>query len=191
MTELHAIDHPTPGVSEESLSFTINYLVTDADGDTADGSMAISVNDDTPTTSANAAVQLDDDALTGGNPGGTGDVHPDRVNATGTLAIATAPTAPARRCCWTAGRRRASADSLSPDGTGTTSTISQVQDGSPVDVLRVTLTDTSSGDYTVDAAACDRPSGRGCRERSAVLGELSGHRSRRRHGRRLDGDKRQ
>ncbi|MER8587244.1 hypothetical protein NKH19_18800, partial [Mesorhizobium sp. M1338] len=43
-------------------------------------------DDDGPTVSANAAVQLDDDALTGGNAGGTGDVNPDTANTTGTLA---------------------------------------------------------------------------------------------------------
>ena len=31
------------------------------------------------------AAQLDDDALTGGNPGGTGDVDPDTANTSGTL----------------------------------------------------------------------------------------------------------
>ena len=35
--------------------------------------------------SGTAQVLLDDDALTGGNPGGTGD-DPDAVNETGTLA---------------------------------------------------------------------------------------------------------
>ena len=45
----------------------------------------MNVNDDTPTVSANAAVQLDDDALAGGNPGGVGDVTPDTANTTGVL----------------------------------------------------------------------------------------------------------
>ena len=35
--------------------------------------------------SANLTAQLDDDALTGGNPGGTGDVDPDTANTSGTL----------------------------------------------------------------------------------------------------------
>ena len=38
-----------------------------------------------PTVSANLLVQLDDDALTGGNAGGVGD-DPNAVNTTGTLA---------------------------------------------------------------------------------------------------------
>ena len=54
------------------MSFTISYNVTDHDGDSATGSIVVNVDDDTPTVSANAAVQLDDDALSGGNAGGTG-----------------------------------------------------------------------------------------------------------------------
>jgi len=42
--------------------------------------------DDGPAVSANSAVQLDDDALTGGNAGGVGDVDPDTANTSGTLA---------------------------------------------------------------------------------------------------------
>ncbi|RUW74621.1 DUF5801 repeats-in-toxin domain-containing protein, partial [Mesorhizobium sp. M1E.F.Ca.ET.063.01.1.1] len=85
VTQLHAIDHPA-GLDENDVSFTIGYTTTDHDGDTAAGSMSINVDDDTPTVSTNAAVQLDDDALTGGNAGGTGDVNPDTANTTGTLA---------------------------------------------------------------------------------------------------------
>src|SRR5262249_58760445 len=84
VTQLHAIDHPT-GANENDLTFTVNYVTTDHDGDTATGSLSINVNDDTPTVTANAAVQLDDDALTGGNPGGLGDVNPDTANTSGTL----------------------------------------------------------------------------------------------------------
>ena len=61
------------GLDENNQAFTLNYQVTDGDGDTADGTLAIDVDDDTPTVSANATAQLDDDALAGGNPGGTGD----------------------------------------------------------------------------------------------------------------------
>ena len=65
--------------------------------DTADGTLAINVDDDTPTVSANQTAQLDDDALTGGNAGGTGD---DDTDTAKTLAARwgtrSAPTAPAR-----------------------------------------------------------------------------------------------
>ncbi|CDX42809.1 hypothetical protein MPLDJ20_60001 [Mesorhizobium plurifarium] len=47
---MHAIDHPA-GLNENNVSFTIGYTTTDHDGDTATGSLAINVNDDTPTIS--------------------------------------------------------------------------------------------------------------------------------------------
>ncbi|WP_210234953.1 hypothetical protein, partial [Mesorhizobium sp. M8A.F.Ca.ET.208.01.1.1] len=50
VTQLHAIDHPA-GLNENNVSFTVNYVTTDGDGDTATGSLAINVNDDTPTIS--------------------------------------------------------------------------------------------------------------------------------------------
>uniref|UniRef100_UPI001B7F9BA9 nidogen-like domain-containing protein n=1 Tax=Desulfomicrobium escambiense TaxID=29503 RepID=UPI001B7F9BA9 len=46
--QLAAIDHPTPGASEENLQFTLGYQVTDADGDSAFGTLSINVDDDTP-----------------------------------------------------------------------------------------------------------------------------------------------
>ena len=87
MTQNNPIDHPA-GSNENDVAFTIGYRVTDGDGDTIDGSIVINVDDDTPTVSANAAVQLDDDALAGGIAGGTGDVDPDTANLTGTLGHA-------------------------------------------------------------------------------------------------------
>ena len=64
--------------------------------DTADGTLAINVDDDTPTVSANLAAQLDDDALTGGNPGGTGDSIPTRPTPLARWGTHSAPTALAR-----------------------------------------------------------------------------------------------
>ncbi|MCJ9755023.1 hypothetical protein MOV61_30265, partial [Neorhizobium sp. BETTINA12A] len=68
---------------------TISYQVTDKDGDAAatPGTLTINVDDDIPTIGENSLVQLDDDALTGGNPAGNGD-DADSVNATGVLAHA-------------------------------------------------------------------------------------------------------
>src|SRR6185295_6176755 len=40
------------GLDENNQAFTINYRVTDGDGDTVDGSLAINVDDDTPTAQA-------------------------------------------------------------------------------------------------------------------------------------------
>ncbi|HYC94695.1 MAG TPA: DUF5801 repeats-in-toxin domain-containing protein, partial [Sphingomicrobium sp.] len=49
------------------------YTLTDADGDTTTATLTISIADATPTLPDPAAVLLDDDALAGGNAGGTGD----------------------------------------------------------------------------------------------------------------------
>ncbi|WP_294121532.1 DUF5801 repeats-in-toxin domain-containing protein [Sphingomonas sp.] len=85
VSQVAPIDHPA-GLDENNVSFTISYSVTDHDGDSVNGSIVVNVDDDTPTATANAAVQLDDDALTGGNAGGVGDVNPDTANTSGTLA---------------------------------------------------------------------------------------------------------
>ncbi|MGF6690620.1 VCBS repeat-containing protein [Metapseudomonas resinovorans] len=78
------VSHPAGG-DENDLSFTIGYKVTDADGDSAQGSLTINVDDDMPTVTTTAPVQLDDDALYGGIPYGTGDVSPDTSNLGGIL----------------------------------------------------------------------------------------------------------
>ncbi|MDP9422339.1 MAG: DUF5801 domain-containing protein [Pseudomonadota bacterium] len=56
------------------------YTLTDGDGDTTTATLTISIADATPTLPDPAAVLLDDDALAGGNAGGTG----DDVNSAGT-----------------------------------------------------------------------------------------------------------
>ncbi|MBX7513699.1 VCBS domain-containing protein [Qipengyuania sp. GH38] len=62
------------GGDENDLSFTLNYRVTDGDLDTADGTLTINVDDDTPT--ANAVLisgVVDEDALPNGIEGGPSD----------------------------------------------------------------------------------------------------------------------
>ncbi|RJG09115.1 hypothetical protein D3879_25265 [Pseudomonas cavernicola] len=65
--------------------------VTDGDGDTSTDSFGIgddiNFDDDGPTVSANNTVLLDDDALTGGNPGGSGD-DANSADVSGTLGHA-------------------------------------------------------------------------------------------------------
>ncbi|MGH8353380.1 MAG: retention module-containing protein, partial [Pseudomonas sp.] len=79
------LDHPGTSV-EDDLGFQFDYTVTDSNGTTASGSLTITVvDDDSPAVSANQAVQLDDDALSGGIPGGGGD-DPDALNVSGTLS---------------------------------------------------------------------------------------------------------
>jgi VCBS repeat-containing protein len=71
----------TPG----GVSDVFNYTLTDGDGDSSTTTLTINIGNNVPQTGENGVVQLDDDALAGGNPGGVGD-DPDSVNATGTLS---------------------------------------------------------------------------------------------------------
>ena len=159
VTQLHAIDHPA-GLDENDLTFTVNYVTTDHDGDTATSSLSINVNDDTPTVTANAAVQLDDDALTGGNAGGIVDVNPDTANTTGTLAHSYGADGAGTTLLTTAGAVLPSGFTPTVTDGGRTLTISQIQNGVSVAVLQVQLSDTTSGIYTVTQLhAIDHPAG--------------------------------
>jgi hypothetical protein len=91
-----SLTHPVAGSSaaahddQVDLAGLINAVVTvtDGDGDTSTDSVGIgddiNFDDDGPAVSANSTVLLDDDALTGGNPGGTDD-DVNAANASGTL----------------------------------------------------------------------------------------------------------
>ncbi len=74
-----------PGTEDNRPNIAFQYLVTDGDGDSARGTISFNVDDDTPTVDDNALIQLDDDALAGGIPGGTDDAVETAV-LTGTLA---------------------------------------------------------------------------------------------------------
>ncbi|MBX6329688.1 MAG: VWA domain-containing protein, partial [Pseudolabrys sp.] len=85
VTQLHAIDHPghddpnkagTQTSYEDNLDFIVNYRVTDGDGDHADGSIKIDVDDDSPdphVTLASGTLIHDE---TPGIDGGSNDVAP-------------------------------------------------------------------------------------------------------------------
>lgn len=148
LQQLHAIDH-APGGNENDQVFTFRYRVTDSNGDTADGSLKLTVNDDSPVTTKNESVTFDEDAL-GGNLGGVGDYHEGDngpITATGTLSHSYGSDG--------AGTLLLSANGA-PEGfhysvnsSGTVLTVSQMQNGSSVDVIQVSLTDRFSGNYTV------------------------------------------
>jgi VCBS repeat-containing protein len=53
VTQNAPIQHPA-GLDENNLPFTVNYSVTDIDGDTAGGTLSINVDDDTPTVTLTA-----------------------------------------------------------------------------------------------------------------------------------------
>ncbi|MCB2050945.1 MAG: hypothetical protein KDE63_05895, partial [Novosphingobium sp.] len=52
VTQIAAIQHPA-GADENNVQFTLNYSVTDSDGDVANGTLQIDVDDDTPVVGAN------------------------------------------------------------------------------------------------------------------------------------------
>ena len=99
--QLHAIDH-APGGNENNQAFTFHYVVTDSNGDTNnDGTLALTVNDDSPTVAANAPITFDEDALPGGNPAASVTTTPaitGRSRQLARLRTVSALTAPAR-CC--------------------------------------------------------------------------------------------
>ncbi|MBV1931954.1 MAG: retention module-containing protein [Porticoccaceae bacterium] len=98
-----------------------------------------------------SSVQLDDDALKGGNPGGTGDVDPDTANTAGTLVHEFGLDGAGTLGWLTTGAPAGFTYELSGDDL-------LVKQGG-VTVITVTL-DPSSGDYTVTQnAAIDHPEG--------------------------------
>ncbi|MDO9418471.1 T1SS-143 repeat domain-containing protein [Pararhizobium sp.] len=146
------IDHPQgtiPG-REDNVEFTISYDVTDGDGDQVRGTLSINVDDDTPTVGTNTLIQLDDDARTGGNPGGPLDDIETSVltgvlshsgGADGTASILWSPNGfdlPPGGNFWFA---------ISPDSK--TLTITQLQNGDYVGIFKVVITDTVAGTYSV------------------------------------------
>ncbi|MCJ9669507.1 DUF5801 repeats-in-toxin domain-containing protein, partial [Neorhizobium sp. SHOUNA12B] len=151
VAQVAPINHPQgtiPGF-EDNVQFTVSYDVTDGDGDSVRGTISVNVDDDTPTVETNAVIQLDDDMLTGGNPGGVGDDVESQV-LTGTLAnhggadgTASVLWAPNGLTLPNGFWYDLSADSK-------TMTITQLQNGSYVNVFQVTITDTATGAYKVE-----------------------------------------
>ncbi|QCG47739.1 retention module-containing protein [Aeromonas schubertii] len=77
-------NHVQPG-NDTSLGESFAVVLVDEDGDSTNGSLDVTVLDDVPGVGSNALVQLDDDALAGGNAGGVGD-DADAANVSGTLS---------------------------------------------------------------------------------------------------------
>ena len=72
VTQVASIDHPAGG-DENNVQFTINYLVTDSNGDSVEGSFGINVDDDSPNAvvidTTAAEIVLDESPVA---PGGDG-----------------------------------------------------------------------------------------------------------------------
>ncbi|CDX14375.1 putative Outer membrane adhesin like proteiin [Mesorhizobium sp. ORS 3324] len=159
----NTIDNPTDGSEGISLTsglVTLTATVTDNDGDKASQSLDLgskaTFHDDGPSVSANNAVQLDDDALVGGNPGGTGDVNPDTANTTGTLAHSYGADGAGTTLLTTTGIVLPAGFTAAVSNGGQTLTISQ----GATAVLLIQLADASSGNYTVTQLhAIDHPAG--------------------------------
>lgn len=86
VTQNAAISHPAAG-AENDLSFTFNYRVTDKDGDHADSTLVVNIDDDTPTATGTPVTgTVDEDGLTNGLAGGMGDVAGEATTASGSVA---------------------------------------------------------------------------------------------------------
>jgi len=152
---LKPIVHSNSGTTEENLEFTVKYKVTDGDYDTAAGTLKINVDDDTPTALDNAMVNLDDETAlvtyAAPNMGGTDDYDGavPAPNTTGTLAHSYGADGAGSTLLTGTETLPAGFSSAITNG-GTHLTISQMQNGQSVEVLKVTLSDTTSGNYIVD-----------------------------------------
>ncbi len=143
VTQLAAIEHADDAANRENnLQLSVNYQVTDADGDSVNGRVDINVDDDTPVVSRNALIRLDDDALEGGNEGGRAD-NPDSINATGTLAHNYGADGAGTVLLLASHAKPGFTYELNDDQT--VLTISQDDTA----VLQVSLSDTASGNYEV------------------------------------------
>ncbi len=61
-----AIDHPD-AFSEDDIDLTFDFIATDSDGDTADGSFTVTVDDDAPKLTGTVEGTVEEEALTSGN----------------------------------------------------------------------------------------------------------------------------
>ena len=163
-TLLGALDHGPlniGGGDEETLALNLASLftATDFDGDSVvlSGTVLVTVENDIPTVSGNATVQLDEDALANGNLGGSGDFDPltnGPVTANGALSHQYGADEP--------GSIKLTGVTL-PAGLDFTSVVTDTlitvkQHG--VDVLTIALNDAEAGTYTVtQLAAIDHTQG--------------------------------
>ncbi|WP_435200393.1 DUF5801 repeats-in-toxin domain-containing protein, partial [Qipengyuania sp. 902] len=76
------------GGEENDTSFTLTYRMTDGDNDTADGTLTINVDDDTPTATPGTSLtgSVDEDELPGGIEGGPGDIGVVGLTTGGSVA---------------------------------------------------------------------------------------------------------
>ena len=124
---------------EELGSFVINDIIGQAQ------------QNDAPTASANDAIVFDEDGLLGGNLGGVGDFDPATngpITLTGTLVHTFSGEGAGSLVLLGTGAPTGFAYALNANGT--ILTVTQLQNGVNVPVLRITLADTTSGNYTIE-----------------------------------------
>ena len=131
---------------DENYSFDLNYRVTDGDRDIRDGKLTVTVNDSLPTATQSTLVLLDDDAKSGGNPGGTDD-DVDASATTGSLGYSFGADGPGSVTLVNLDPATGFTSALSNNGL--TLTISQ----NGTEVLRVEITNAATGAYTVTQLA--------------------------------------
>jgi VCBS repeat-containing protein len=137
---------PNPGTNTVNGVETFNYTATDTNGNTTTGTITIDVADDVPTITNNSLIGLDDDALANGNPGGRDD-NPDSQNTSGILAHTYGADGEGTVLLLDTGAPAGFVYTLNGDGT-----IMTVSQGG-TDVIQFSLSDTTSGDYTVTQLA--------------------------------------
>jgi T1SS-143 domain-containing protein len=82
VTQNLPIHHDLLPADENNQGFSVTYVVTDGDTDTATGTIAINVDDDTPVVTTSTVAHVDEDDLSGADHPGNSDV----VNASDDLA---------------------------------------------------------------------------------------------------------
>lgn len=161
LDQQRAIVHPTTDPDEaKALAddvITLTLRATDGDTDTDDLTVNVGdrfvFEDDGPSAGANTAVQFDDETaqttLAAANAGGTDDAAGTLASASGTLDHAFGNDGAGTVLLTGATLPAAGGFSQSLSADGTVLTISQTQNGSSVDVLRVTVTNSATGAYTI------------------------------------------
>src|SRR5690606_23790401 len=126
---------------EDLLSLKFNFVARDGDGDSANGAFIVKVIDDAPTAAGNAIVALDDDSVA---PGAT-----DRV-VTGVVAHDYGADG-AGAVSWLGTGMKLGNNGLWYEHTSATElVITQMQGGVYVQIAKLTITDQSTGTYTVE-----------------------------------------
>ncbi|AYC31598.1 hypothetical protein D3880_03950 [Pseudomonas cavernae] len=153
VAQYDSIKHPDfPNNYDEELDLTGKLdavvTVTDGDGDVATHNIGIgdgiNFQDDGPTVSANNTVLLDDDALTGGNPGGSND-DANSANLSGILGHAFGEDDEGAAVAY---RTNGAPTGFSYELSGTSLLVKQTQNGVLTTVLTLTLVP-GTGAYTV------------------------------------------